>query len=140
MLLPIDIDILLVEDDSIDAELTTFAIGRISGKLKVFAVEDGEEALSCLLGVPGEHLPGMVFLDLKIPKIDGFEVLTRLRQAEATRNLPVVVFSSLDEPYIRDRSLAVGASEFRTKPFKPDAFRLAIAETIGRWLPGANLF
>lgn len=114
--------ILLVEDNPDDEALTLRAFGRSRVDSRIEVVRDGEEALEYLFGTGryasrSEHLPPrVVLLDLNLPKIDGLEVLRRMRTDPRTRALPVVVLTSS----IRDRDLAAsyarGANSFVRKP------------------------
>lgn len=114
--------ILLVEDNPDDVELTlrAFARSRVANTLVV--ARDGEEALDYLFA-RGVHAgrdrgaqPEVVLLDLKLPKIDGLEVLRRLREAPETRLLPVVVLTSSNEERDVVASYELGANSFVRKP------------------------
>lgn len=115
-------NILLVEDNPYDVELTlrAFASSKILNELKV--VRDGKEALDYLFGAgayAGRDLgiePEVVLLDLKLPKVDGLEVLRRLRADERTRRLPVVVLTSSDEEQDIVSSYDLGANSYVRKP------------------------
>ena len=101
------VEILLVEDDSADAELTLRAFKARNFANQVFVARDGAEALDFFFG-DGSHplrdigvVPKVVLLDLKLPKVDGLEVLRRLRADDRTRRIPVVILtSSREEPDI----------------------------------------
>ena len=86
--------ILLVEDNSSDEELTIRALNKSGVPLEIRVARDGEQALALLLVNEPCPLPDLVLLDLKLPKLAGLDVLTRLRANERTRNLPVIVVSS----------------------------------------------
>src|SRR6516162_11523225 len=90
-----EIDILLVEDNPNDAELTLRALRKSDIGARLVIARDGAEALEYLLS--GRPKPKVVFLDLKLPKIDGIEVLRRVRSEERTRSLPIVVLTSSQE-------------------------------------------
>lgn len=107
--------ILLVEDNPDDIALTerAFARSRIANQLLV--ARDGQEALDLLLDEERE-LPEVVLLDLKLPKIDGLEVLRRLRAHSRTRLLPIVVLTSSNEETDRLKSYDLGANSFVQKP------------------------
>src|SRR5215470_16075076 len=89
------LDILLVEDNPNDAELTLRALRKSALEATLKIARDGAEAMDMLFG-DGPH-PRVVFLDLKLPKIDGIEVLRRIRAEERTRSLPIVVLTSSQE-------------------------------------------
>lgn len=95
--------ILLVEDDPDDAELAVRALKKLSATKAVVVVRDGVEALDYIFGTGDyqgrdpEIQPAVILLDLKLPKIDGFEILRRLKTDERTRAIPVVVLTSSNE-------------------------------------------
>ena len=98
-------DVLLVEDNPDDVELTLRALKRAHVANPVRVVRDGAEALEFLFGgEPRPALPRVVLLDLKLPRVNGLEVLERIRREESTRTLPVVVLtSSREEPDVQAR-------------------------------------
>jgi len=95
MIDPEAVDILLVEDNPHDAELTQRALKKIDLTARVAVARDGAEALEYLLS--NRPKPRVVFLDLKLPKIDGVEVLRRMRMDDRARSIPVVVLTSSQE-------------------------------------------
>jgi two-component system response regulator len=114
--------ILLVEDNPDDVELTLRAFSKSKIGNEIVVVRDGEEALNYLFAT-GAHagrdasvLPEVVLLDLKLPKVDGLEVLRRLRADERTRLLPVVVLTSSGEQKDMLSSYDLGANSFVRKP------------------------
>lgn len=129
--------ILLVEDNSDDEILTLRALGKKNVANRVEVARDGAEALSYLLGddvrPPGE-LPELILLDLKLPKVDGLELLRRIRGDERTRYLPVVVLTSSDEERDLVESYRLGANSYVRKPVDFDAFTEAVAELGLYWL------
>jgi two-component system response regulator len=127
--------ILLVEDNPDDALLAVraFAKNRISNEIVV--ATDGEQALLRLLPVDGEALqPALILLDIKLPKIDGLEVLRRIRDDDRTRNLPVVMLTTSNEERDIMTSYRLGANSFVRKPVVFEEFVAAI-NTLGvYWL------
>ena len=114
--------ILLVEDNADDVELTLRAFEKSQLADDVVVVRDGSEALDYLAGT-GVHaerarspMPAVVLLDLNLPKMDGLEVLKRIRANERTRRLPVVVLTSSNEERDVLRSYDLGANSFVRKP------------------------
>jgi CheY-like chemotaxis protein len=130
--------ILLVEDNPKDVLLTerAFKQSKIANELRV--VRDGAEALEYLLG-PGagtaaSPAPALVLLDLKLPKVDGLEVLRRIRQDERTRLLPVVILTSSDEEQDVLGSYGSGANSYIRKPVDFAQFTEAVSTLGLYWL------
>jgi len=113
--------ILLVEDNQDDVELTLHAFNESHAANDIVVVRDGVEALEYLFAT-GAHagrdrsLPEVVLLDLKLPKLDGLEVLRRIRGDERTRRLPVVILTSSREEKDVVQSYDLGANSFVRKP------------------------
>jgi two-component system response regulator len=135
-----DRTILLVEDDPDDEELTQLALreGNISNR--VIVARDGSEALDYLFATgdhagrdPG-HLPEVVLLDLKLPKVDGLEVLRRLRADDRTRLLPVVILTSSDEEQDLLNGYRLGANSYVRKPIDFTQFSAAVRQLGLYWL------
>lgn len=118
--------IFLVEDNPDDERLTLRALrrGHITNPIQV--ARDGEEALSMLLNA--EQLPIVVLLDLKLPKVDGLEVLNRLRANERTRCLPVVVLTSSNEQHDITESYNLGANSYVRKSVDFEQFTHAVSQ------------
>jgi two-component system response regulator len=134
------VDILLVEDNPQDAELTIRALKKHNLANRLITVEDGAEALDFLL-CRGKyatrdvgHPPKVVLLDLKLPKVSGLEVLRALKQDEKTRAIPVVIVtSSREDPDIKT-AYALGANSYVVKPVDFDAFAEAVSSLGLYWL------
>jgi len=114
--------ILLVEDNASDEKLTVLALRKCKVDNHVAVARDGAEALDFLFAT-GSHaerdpsvLPALVLLDLKLPKIDGLEVLRRIRANERTRDLPVVVLTSSRQDEDIAQGYASGANAYVRKP------------------------
>jgi len=132
--------ILVVEDNPVDEKLTVRALEKRNVVNRIVVARDGEEALECLFGTsegkeaPSPPLPQVVLLDLKLPKVDGLEVLRRIRASERTKQLPVVVLTSSDEERDILRSYSLGVNSYVRKPVNFDQFSEAVAEIGLYWL------
>jgi two-component system response regulator len=132
--------ILLVEDNPDDEALTLRALGKNNIKNEIVVARDGAEALDYLFAT-GAHagrdtsvLPQVVLLDLKLPKIDGLEVLRRLRADERTRLLPVVILTSSKEEQDLLRGYSLGANSYIRKPVDFNQFSEAVRNLGLYWL------
>jgi CheY-like chemotaxis protein len=137
--------ILLVEDNPSDIDLTHRALSRSRIANELVVVEDGREALDYLFGgdVPAV-LPALILLDLKLPKVDGFEVLRQVRANPRTHRLPVVILTTSKEDRDVARSYDLGANSYIQKPVDFNQFAEAISSLGLYWLvlneppPGGN--
>lgn len=132
--------ILLVEDNPSDVALTQRALQRACVANKLVVVEDGQEALDYLLG-GGLHadrdvskLPAMILLDLKLPKVDGLEVLRRIRANKNTRRLPIVILTSSKEEQDLAAGYDLGANSYVRKQVDFAQFDTAIKQLAAYWL------
>jgi CheY-like chemotaxis protein len=132
--------LLLVEDSADDEALVLRALRRHHVDARVLVAHDGVEALEHLFGPQAatHPVPDLVLLDLKMPRVDGFQVLERLRAEPRTHEIPVVVFSSSNEPGDVRRSYDLGASSFVRKPVEFDEFSNAV-RLLGEYWLGLNL-
>ena len=115
------VEILLVEDSARDAELTMRALKKGGLANKLLWVKDGQEALDYLFrqgefAQRAEGVPRLVLLDLKMPRVDGIEVLRAVKLNEATRKIPVVVMTSSQEENDLARSYELGVNSYVVKP------------------------
>ena len=116
-----EVEILLVEDNALDAELTTRALKNGGLANKLLWVKDGQEGLDFLFR-HGEYaarentIPRFVLLDLKMPKVDGMEVLRAIKANERTKRIPVVVMTSSQEERDVAQSYDMGANSYVVKP------------------------
>src|SRR5437763_9827852 len=135
-----DIDILLVENDSSDAELTIHTLRKNNLANSIQVVEDGEEALDflfCRSRYEDRSIldrPKVILLDLKLPKIEGLEVLRALKNDVATKAIPVVILTSSREPKDLLVGYRLGASAYVQKPVDFDQFRQTIREIGLFWI------
>ena len=129
-----EIEILLVEDDPADAELTMRALRRNRLVNKIHWVKDGEQALEYMEGASAATLPKLVLLDLKMPKVDGLEVLRRLKGAAATQSVPVVIMTSSNEEKDVVESYNLGANSYIVKPVNFESFLDTVAKVGLYWV------
>jgi two-component system response regulator len=134
-----EVEVLLVEDNARDAEMTLRTLRKRNLANNVVHVKDGQEALDWLLGAAPQALdarprPKIVLLDLKLPKVDGLEVLRAIRADERTRFLPVVIMSSSHEQNDVIESYKLGVNSYVVKPLDFDAFSAAVAELGHYWV------
>jgi len=134
------LEILLVEDNPRDVELTLRAFKKHHLVNKVHVVRDGAEALDYLFATGaynhrnGEDHPKVVLLDLKLPKVDGLEVLRQVKSDERTKTIPVVVLTSSREEKDVLESYKLGVNSYITKPVDFDKFLDAVGELGMYWL------
>ena len=132
--------ILLVEDNPDDEELTRMALEQSNIANQLVVAHDGVEALDYLFGTgpyadkPAPMLPTVVLLDLKLPRVDGLEVLQRIRREERTRRLPVVILTSSKEEQDVLDSYGYGANSYIRKPVEFDKFFEATRQLGLYWL------
>ncbi len=132
--------ILLVEDNPDDVKLTVRALHKNNIANEIVVAIDGVEALDYLFG-RGKHsdrdlniMPEVILLDLKLPKMDGLEVLSQLRSNEQTKLLPVVILTSSDEEKDLIESYRLGANSYICKPVDFQQFTAAIKQLGLYWL------
>lgn len=135
-----EVEILLVEDNAQDAELMVRTLRKSGLSNPLVTVEDGVEALDFLFscgnysGRNGSRGPRVVFLDLKLPKLNGLEVLREIKKNELTRSIPVVVVtSSCEDPDIK-AAYALGANSYVVKPVEFEGFCEAVTKLGLYWL------
>jgi len=128
------LDIILVEDNSADVEMALDALreNHLANRVKV--LKDGEEAVDYIFR-QGEYSdcgicehPALILLDLKLPKIDGIEILKRIRSDERTKAIPVVVLTSSRSDEDRIESYRLGVNSYIVKPVEWDNFAHAVAQ------------
>lgn len=131
-----EVEILLVEDNPTDAELTMRALKKNNLTNKLVWVKDGAEALDFLFATgtyadrSQEDLPKLVLLDLRMPKVDGLEVLQRIKADEKTKKIPVVILTSSKEDKDIVESYELGVNSYVSKPVEFDEFTEAVS-TLG---------
>lgn len=126
--------ILLVEDNAADAKLTMRALERHKLANEIRLARDGAEAIDLLYGDDAPPLPEVVLLDLKLPRVDGLDVLRRIRSEKQTALLPVVVLTSSNEESDLMASYAGGANSYVRKPIDFEQFSEAALQLGLYWL------
>jgi two-component system response regulator len=131
---------LLVEDDSHDEALTLRALSKNGIRNEVVVIRDGAQALDYLFGRNAyagrdlSELPAVMLLDLKLPKIDGLEVLRQVRACPRTKWLPIVILTSSDEDRDRAEGYGMGANSYVRKPVAFSEFASAVHQLGVYWL------
>lgn len=131
------VEILLVEDSATDAEMTIRALRKAGLANGLTWVKDGAEALEMLFGadaVGSSRRPRLVLLDLKMPRVDGIEVLRRIKSDERTKVIPVVMLTSSTEESDLIRSYALGVNSFLVKPVDLSRFVEEVTRAGLYWL------
>lgn len=131
--------ILVAEDNANDAELTVRALSAHHSRNAVLLASDGQQALDCLyqrgpFEARNGDPPALVLLDLKMPKVDGLEVLRTIKSDPDLRNIPVVIFTSSNEPTDVERSYRLGANAYVVKPLGFQQFASALVKLDEFWL------
>lgn len=135
-----DVEILLVEDNPTDAELAMLALKERNLANKLVWVKDGAEALDFLFATGAyasrsiENGPKVVLLDLRLPKVDGLEVLRRIKSDERTKHIPVAVVTSSKEDRDVIASYNLGVNSYISKPVDFDEFTRVVSELGYYWL------
>jgi CheY-like chemotaxis protein len=137
------VDVLLIEDDVFDAELIIREIKKHGVINRLVHLHDGEEALNYIFpgdtGDAGEDaairmLPKLILLDIKMPKVNGFEVLEKIKMNNRLKTVPVVILTSSKESPDIQRGYALGANSYIVKPVSFDKFSSVIKELGFYWL------
>ncbi len=134
------VEILLVEDDPSDIKLTLKALQKYSLANKVTILKDGEEALEFLFsegryeGRNNKNMPKVIFLDLKLPFVDGVEVLRRIKSDESTRRIPVVVVTSSRENRDIEECYKLGVNSYIVKPIDFEKFLESVSNLGLYWV------
>jgi two-component system response regulator len=134
------IEILLVEDNSHDAEMTIRSLRKVNLANKLVHLKDGAEALDFIfakgafVGRQIENKPKVILLDIKMPKVDGIEVLRQIKSNDITKTIPVIIMTSSKEEQDIITSYNLGVNSYVVKPVDFEGFAKAVAELGFYWL------
>jgi two-component system response regulator len=135
-----EVEILLVEDNMSDAEMTIRALTKNHLMNKLVHLKDGAEAIDFIFGQGNyserniENSPKVILLDLKMPKVNGLEVLEKIKSDERTKKIPVVVLTSSNEDPDIQECYRLGANSYVVKPVQFDKFIKAVSELGLYWI------
>ncbi len=135
-----NIDIVIVEDNYHDVEMILDALNESGIKSGFLIFRDGAEAVKHFFDPSGKfiseklRLPKLILLDLKLPKINGMEVIKLLKSDDKTKYIPVVVFTSSNEARDRMESYKLGVNSYLVKPLDADQFAKQIRDIMDYWL------
>jgi CheY-like chemotaxis protein len=132
-----DVEVLLVEDNPDDAELTLRALRKSNAADRLLHVDDGAKAIDFLFNDVCARLPRFILLDLKLPKIDGLEVLRRVKGDQRTRTIPVVILTSSKEERDVMTSYDLGVNSYIVKPVGFDQYMRTVSD-VGRYWNDLN--
>jgi two-component system response regulator len=125
--------ILIIDDSLNDIELTTLALEATGREISVLSAMDGQSALAMLRN--GHELPALILLDMKMPCMNGIEVLRKIRTDDRLKAIPVVFVTSSCLESDRTEAIATGASDYIQKPLTLDKLSKALESILHRWLP-----
>jgi two-component system, response regulator len=135
-----EIEVLLVEDNSSDAEMTIRALKKNNLANRLLHLKDGAEALDFLFaegtysGRVTENMPKVILLDLKMPKVNGIEVLQKIKSDVRTKKIPVVMLTSSREDPDIQKCYELGVNGYVVKPVEFDEFHKAISDLGFYWM------
>ena len=134
------VEVLLVEDNIHDAEMTTRALKKVNLANNLVHVKDGEEALDFIFARGKfkdrgtDNQPKVILLDIKMPKVDGIEVLRQIKSNEVSKSIPVVIMTSSKEEQDVISSYQLGVNSYVVKPVDFDGFARAVSQLGMYWL------
>ncbi len=134
-----EVEILIVEDNSSELELALYALKKHHIANHIVVLRDGAEVIEYLFGKNNEppspaKIPKLILLDLKLPKVDGIEVLRRIKAEPRTRNIPVVVLTSSRQDQDLAECYRLGVNSYLVKPVNFDLFTEAIRQVGFYWI------
>lgn len=128
------VEILLIEDNHDDAELTIRALKKKNLANRLLHIDDGEKALQYLFDPTTNRYPKLILLDLKMPKVDGIQILRRIKEDRMKRIIPVVILTSSKEEKDIVESYNLGVNAYIVKPVEFDKFIEAVSQLGIFWL------
>ena len=135
-----EVDVLLIEDKKSDAELTIRALKKNNSITNLLHLKDGEEALDFIFAKGKyvdrnvEYVPKVILLDLKMPKVDGIQVLQKIKTDARTKNIPVVILSSSKEDTDIEKCYELGVNSYVVKPVRFEEFTKTISQLGLYWV------
>ena len=130
----IPVEVLLIEDNNDDAELTIRVLKKHNLANNLVHLQDGEAALDFLFAEGSNNVPRLILLDLKMPKVDGIEVLRKIKTDEQRKMIPVVMLTSSKEERDIVESIKLGVNAYVVKPVEFEKFVEAVAQLGLFWL------
>ena len=130
----IPVEVLLIEDNPDDAELTIRVLKKHNLANNLVHLRDGEAALNFLFAEGSNNIPRLILLDLKMPKVDGIEVLSKIKNDEQKKLIPVVILTSSKEERDVIESYKLGVNAYVVKPVEFEKFVEAVAKLGLFWL------
>lgn len=104
----------LVDDDADDQEIFKSALAQVDGSVVLLTAGNGQDALQILSSI--EELPAYIFLDLNMPRMGGLQFLEEIKRSALLREIPVLVYTTSDNPFDKEKAMRAGAEQFITKP------------------------
>ena len=130
----IPVEVLLIEDNPEDAELTIRVLKKHNLANNLVHLRDGEAALNFLFADGSNNIPRLILLDLKMPKVDGIEVLSKIKKDDQKRSIPVVILTSSKQERDVIESYKLGVNAYVVKPVEFEKFVEAVAQLGLFWL------
>jgi two-component system, response regulator len=130
----IPVEVLLIEDNAEDAELTIRVLRKNNLASNLVHLQDGEAALDFLFAEGSHNIPRLILLDLKMPKVDGMEVLNKIKNDDQKKIIPIVVLTSSKEERDVIESYKLGVNAYVVKPVEFEKFVEAVAQLGLFWL------
>ncbi|HET6225160.1 MAG TPA: response regulator [Bacteroidia bacterium] len=136
--------IIIADDDKDDHEFLIDAIHEQNKESQILSVFDGTELMDVLLGVnknndPSFAKPDLIFLDLNMPLMDGYEVLQTVRRNDALKSIPIYVLTTSEFEFDKIKAVAYGANAFYSKPMLPGGLKKIVEEVLSKHIPSIKV-